>query len=621
MKIHTTISNRYLSVFLATLLILALSPLHTTNAMTADFTQPITFDSIIEDHGAYNGQPLSDIEPDSSFIAIKSVDDSNGQWQWFNGTQWLNISDRLSPDSMLVLTSDTLIRFSAIPDWNGTTTIDYSLYIEGSGDPDNVNSFEQEIRTASLTVTPVGDAPYLTEVGGNNYLGFNEFGAYATYPSMDIYTDSFTFESWVKIPFRFNAWERIFDTSYGMDNFNLHLAFEGGTGRMVFEALPQQGYRTNTYQSRTQDSFPLNQWVHVAVVYNHSLKQSFIYWNGVLKGQGFMDLTNMANASLQNGGISRPINYLGKSTWNQDGYFKGGLRDVRFWNKAKLQSEVINQMNIQVGSTEANLLVEYPFNEGNGQLASSLGTITEPSSLHNTDWLTEDGFIYGVTGTKGSTRIKEYTIHDADMGDVEKITTTAVSSNQTVLPDSAIQLAGTGENQKIIMKPIEEGSTTITVTLNDGNLTYQSSYILNVTSLPTGEQLPEPPLEEEPGEDQPGDGQPDDEQPSDEQPEQPSDEEQGEQPNTPETPVEEQNENQQPTDQLEEKNADDKILVEDNKESVDQNKVVEQQEEGSKSAPLPKTGTDMYSVLALGLSLICIAIAAFIAVARKRNTI
>ncbi|MCM3763880.1 LamG domain-containing protein [Neobacillus niacini] len=499
-SINTLALQRFISIILIIALAVGLLHLNPKSVKAESSAEIVTFNPIVEDQGAYNGQPISDIAPNSSYVAIKSVDDQNGQWQWFNGTQWLNITDRLSLGSPLVLPANTLIRFSATPNWNGLTTINYVHYIEGSTNPNDLNNYEETVRTAQLTVTPVDDAPYLTEAGGNNYLSFSKNGAYATYPSMDIYSQSFTFESWVKIPYRMNAWERIFDTSFGMDNFNLHLAFEGGTGKMVLEALPQRGYRLNTYQARTAEAFPINTWVHVAVVYNHNQKQANIYWNGVLKGQGYMDLSNMSNAGLQNGGIQRPINYLSKSTWDQDGYFKGGMKQVRFWNKAKLQSEIINHMNKELVQTEPNLLVQYQFNEGTGETASSTGGITIPSRLISTTWMTDDGFIYGVTGKADSTLVKEFNVFDVDAGDVDRLSVSAVSSNQTVLANNAIRLAGTSSNRMIIMRPIEEGSSTITVTLNDGVNTYQSSFLLTVTSLPPGEQLEEPTIPDQPGE-------------------------------------------------------------------------------------------------------------------------
>jgi LPXTG-motif cell wall-anchored protein len=482
--------KQYLSMILILTLVLSLFPFYTAKGNAASI---ISFNPIPEDIGAYNGQPLSDIAPvGMSHIAIWSVDDANGQWQWFSGTQWLNISDRLSPGSALILPTTTLVRFSATNHWNGKTSFEYSHF--NSGNAADQANYESEMRTAEITVTPVADAPYLTEIGGNNYLGFVKPNAYAVYPSMDIYSNSFTFESWVKIPYDMNAWERIFDTSFGPDNFNIHLAFEGGTRRLVLEALPQKGPRISTYIVKTTAEFPRNQWVHVAAVYNHEQKQAYIYWNGVLRAQGSMDLTNMSNASSINGSIPRPNNFLGKSTWNQDGYFKGGMKHVRFWNKAKLQSEIINEMSTVLAQTKPKLLTQYVLGEGTGITAASSGSVTQALQVNDTTWLTEDGFIYDVTGTVGSTRVKDFTIWDVDGDDVNTITATAVSSNHSILPDSSIQVTGTGADRKIIMRPNQVGTTTITVTLNDGVQSYSDSFNLNVTSLPPGQELDEPAL-------------------------------------------------------------------------------------------------------------------------------
>ena len=98
--------NRYLVAVLISTLILSLIPRYENTVIAESPAAIVTFQPIVEDIGAYDGQPVSDIAPGKSYIGIKSVDDLNGQWQWFNGTQWLNISDRLSENSILFLSED-----------------------------------------------------------------------------------------------------------------------------------------------------------------------------------------------------------------------------------------------------------------------------------------------------------------------------------------------------------------------------------------------------------------------------------------------------------------------------------------------------------------------------------
>lgn len=457
-----------------------------------------SFSPINEDPISNAGQPVSFIEPGVSGIAITNADNANGQWQWFNGVQWLNINVYTENFSLLI-GSAIPVRFLPNPDWNGVSTINYVRYIHPTNlQPNHINAgfnstdsnyCEQIMRTAEIQVIPVNDAPYITEVGGGRYLEFSNTAAHATYPALNIYSSSFTFESWVRVGGNQNSWERIFDTSYGPDNFNLHLAFEGGSGRMVLEALPQKGFRTHTYQAKSLEPFPINQWVHVAVVYNHTQKKAFMYWNGVQKAVGTMDLTNMANAGAFNSGINtRPINYLGRSTWANDGYFKGGMRDVRFWNKAKTQSEIINQMNAILVSNEPNLILQYRFNEGTGTILPSTGSVATATTLHNTTWGTNLGFSSSTTVQQGNSVTKEFKVYDVD-NDLDTLSITAVSSNQVLLPNSNIVIAGSGSDRTIIINPVEgeNGTASVFITVSDGGHSFQSSFLLTVTPSQSAE--------------------------------------------------------------------------------------------------------------------------------------
>lgn len=90
-----------------------------------------------------------------------------------------------------------------------------------------------------------------------------------------------------------------------------------------------------------------------------------------------MDLSTVGN-------VARPNNWLGKSTWRQDGDYNGGMRDVRFWSKAKTQSDIVREMNVDLTGSEPNLALNYKLansNDGNVAINTSglplkNGTIT-----------------------------------------------------------------------------------------------------------------------------------------------------------------------------------------------------------------------------------------------------
>ncbi|WP_039785880.1 LamG-like jellyroll fold domain-containing protein, partial [Paenibacillus riograndensis] len=448
------------------------------------------FDTVMEDTLEPAGQSVSVIN--SNGIGITEVDNTNGQWQYSaGGNFWLSI---VAPDpgKIAVFGRDVMIRFVPKKDWNGTAQIRYRGWLssgEQSSNYVNVNaeytgdaeSYSESVQAAQIVVTPVNDAPYISELSGSTYLDFDGVG-YVTIPDLNIYSNSLTIETWVNASSA-PTWARIFDTSYGPDNFNLHLTFEGSTGRLALEALPQKGPRVKSYLVRTTEQLPLNQWVHVAAVYNAVEKKAYIYWNGILKGSGFMDLTDMAKGSAANSNIQRPYNYIGESTWSQDANYVGGMRDYRIWNKAKTQAEIESQMNTSLTGTETNLMVNYKFNNpDDGAVAKDSSAGQRNGNIISGKWLSGTGFNSNVVTPVNTPVSKPFKVTDVDAGDV--LTLSATSSNTSLLPNASITFSGEGPERSINLTPAANmtGTSTIKVTVSDGMTSSTSSFLLSVVA-------------------------------------------------------------------------------------------------------------------------------------------
>ena len=75
------------------------------------------------------------------------------------------------------------------------------------------------------------------------------------------------------------------------------------------------------------------------------------------------------------------------------------------------------------------------------------------------------------------------------MGDVELnpayLTVTATSSDLTLVPAGNISLGGSGTNRTIDILPALNGygSATITVSVNDGNVTVDDTFVLTVSAV------------------------------------------------------------------------------------------------------------------------------------------
>ena len=79
------------------------------------------------------------------------------------------------------------------------------------------------------------------------------------------------------------------------------------------------------------------------------------------------------------------------------------------------------------------------------------------------------------------------TIGDAETA-AASLTLTAVSSNQTLVPNAAIALGGSGGNRTVTVTPAanQSGTATVTLTVSDGELTATDTFALNVQLSPGG---------------------------------------------------------------------------------------------------------------------------------------
>lgn len=449
---------------------------------------PAVIPSINEDDYSNAGAVVSNLlsgkvtEPATTGIAVVALDNTNGAWQYYNtqGNIWYNIEPVSNTNAFLLLKSEK-IRFVPAKDWNGTASIEYKLWdttavgyqnYQKNANTTAPGAFTTSSGKATVTVNPVNDAPYLTELNGGDYLSFDGNGDYVTFPDQLLYKNSFTIEGNLKVN-GFNTWMRFFESSIAEQNHNIFVGFNGK--KMHFIAY------TNKGDINVTDDFPISKWVHVSIVYDHSQKKGRIYWDGILKAEGAMDLSTVGN-------VARPNNWLGKSTWRQDGDYSGGMRDVRFWSKAKTQSEIVREMNVDLNGSEPNLALNYKFsNRNDGIIAVNTpagsgknGTITGAS------WKQDTGFMGSTTTEKNKSVSRSFKVIDVDGDDLN---VSATSSNTSLIPNNGLKVSGSGEVRTLEITPAKNafGNSVITVTVNDG--TISSIYTFNVQVNDVGDVL------------------------------------------------------------------------------------------------------------------------------------
>jgi len=109
------------------------------------------------------------------------------------------------------------------------------------------------------------------------------------------------------------------------------------------------------------------EWHHMAIVWDgiNGERWGFIdgvqrYYATMTQGLVTRDMSSQANFTIGavNNGGSRKI--------------KGWIKEVRLWEIAKTQSEIIDTMNISLTGNEVGLQAYYPLNEGDGVVVHDL---------------------------------------------------------------------------------------------------------------------------------------------------------------------------------------------------------------------------------------------------------
>jgi len=96
-----------------------------------------------------------------------------------------------------------------------------------------------------------------------------------------------------------------------------------------------------------------NQWYHIAAVNNGGIRK--LYVNGVEH--------NLSGSSLNVSANNNPLR-IGSDYASR--YFDGRIDEVRIWNIARGQDDIITTMDTVLSGSEAGLVAYYSFNEGSG---------------------------------------------------------------------------------------------------------------------------------------------------------------------------------------------------------------------------------------------------------------
>ncbi|MCC7368086.1 MAG: hypothetical protein IT306_06680 [Chloroflexi bacterium] len=178
----------------------------------------------------------------------------------------------------------------------------------------------------AMYIGPVGVGQNGALVGGDGAaIGLGQPGAYVDLPSdQTSFSNGLTLEAWI-MPTEVRAWTRMFmlnNNTNGNGNQPIGFLRNGGTNNLVF-AIPSAGLTA-------PGVLTLNTWRHVVgTVTGGGWATLYVDGQKVTEGQAQPIPTTV-----------RGLGYIGKSEWNQDPLFAGGIDEVALYNHALLPDRV-----------------------------------------------------------------------------------------------------------------------------------------------------------------------------------------------------------------------------------------------------------------------------------------
>ena len=296
-------------------------------------------------------------------IYVTTVDTVHGSWQYKVGAgNWTTFDfNGSNAGKGLLLASTDRVRFVPATDWSGSATLTFGAWDATSGtagtyaglsSTGSTSSFSTETDTATITVSPINDAPIIS-LDSNPYAIYLDgtTGYLSSTSSLLNSLTNYTISFWIN-PDRLTAGLRQ-DLVGQNDAFEIFLT---GT-QLTF-------WNTGSGQNLTFDLssvLSVGGWTNLAITGNTSTSTVTVYANGVSLGsQSHSVITNYGSSSysLNVGG------YVSDASTAH--YFQGYLDEVSIWNIAKSTTEVVSLQKSSLTGSETGLIGYWSMNTGSG---------------------------------------------------------------------------------------------------------------------------------------------------------------------------------------------------------------------------------------------------------------
>ncbi len=276
----------------------------------------------------------------------------------------------------------------------------------------------------------------LSAQGAMRALAFDGTDDYVNIPyssTFDMYED-FTVEFW---------WcpNQTWDESTTLDNNAIISRSSGGSNYsqlsdwsfFLFSGKPTAPddddgrMRFGTYGGNvqtTRDSWVAGTWYHIAISFTSSSDVTF-YVNGVEDNYG-----DDFDAGAVNGTANNPL-MVGRGFYDAiygPGYFPGKVDELRIWEVARSQDDIINTMCERLIGNESNLVAYYRFDASSGSNLEDLTSNNNDGTLENMD---DSDWVYSGAAI-GDESVADYTdggsfIASISYNDLDDFTATTTS--------------------------------------------------------------------------------------------------------------------------------------------------------------------------------------------------
>ncbi len=308
-----------------------------------------------------NGQYLLESNPGNSdnFIA-------NGQARVF----FLGCDTETTPPN--VMTQDITVDL----DENGQATITPEQINNGSTDNCEIVSY-----SLSQDQFTCNDA-FANNNKGISFNGVDQHIEIADDTSNDI-SGSYTMSCWVKYDATGPALQRPISKPSASDGTGTCIAMSN-TGAVGLTFIDGSSGAPNGLGSAPNTILP-DTWTHVAITYDETTNIATVYANGTSVASGTVNpIFPNSSQPLFIGTEGIGSNFL---TFRR---FKGEIDEVRIWNIARTQSEIMADMNQRI-EPQPGLVGLYRFNEGTGTVVNDASGFAPNGNFVNldetTDWV------------------------------------------------------------------------------------------------------------------------------------------------------------------------------------------------------------------------------------------